>query len=496
MMTVKQKVEQMERIFCPKSIAIFGVSATKVGFGSIFLRANISSGYEGKIYPIGSNGGEIFGIKIYKSLQEVPGPVDLACIAVPAHSVIPVLEECLKYGVAGAQIQTSGFGELGTEEGIRLEAEIAAFGKRGLRIIGPNCFGIHCPYCGLTIIPGYKFPKKPGSVAFFGQSGGMAADLGNSAPGMGFGCRRIVSYGNSCDVDAAELLEIFAEDPECKVITSYIEGVRDGRRLFNALREASLKKPVILWKAGLTDSGSRAVMSHTGSLGGAETVWQAAMKQAGAIPVSSQVELLDTVVAFLNLGEWMGKGIAIIGGGGALGVASADTADSHGFCLPEFSESTREAMQALLPPVGTSFRNPADVGSPMVPPQILGQIMEQAAHDPNIDIVVLIQIMHYITLNTRFAMGQPDLSLEEISWHEEMAETCKSVREKTGVPVVQLFPRVTFNSENIELEEVIWKAREASHAAGVPSFPSIDRAIAALERVVTYWKWRNRASVG
>jgi acyl-CoA synthetase (NDP forming) len=492
-MTVQQKIDQMERIFCPKSIAIFGVSATKFGFGSFFLRANISSGYEGTIYPIGSNGGEIFGMKIYKSLDEVPEQVDLACIAVPSQSVIPVLEECLRHGVAGAQIQTSGFGELGTEEGIRLETEIAAFGKRGLRIIGPNCFGIHCPYCGLTIIPGYNFPKKPGSVAFFGQSGGMAADLGNAAQGMGFGWRRIVSYGNSCDVDAAELLGIFAEDQRCEVITSYIEGVRDGRRFFNALREASLRKPVILWKAGLTDSGSRAVMSHTGSLGGTGVIWQAAMRQAGAIAVSSQDELLDAVVAFLNLGEWIGKGIAIIGGGGALGVASADTADSHGFCLPEFSETTRYAMQSLFPPVGTSFRNPADVGSPLISPQILGRVMELAAQDPNIDIVILIQILHYITLNTRFAMGQPDLSLEEISWHGEMAETCKTVREKTGVPVVQIFPRVSYNSDNIEVEEVIWKAREASHAAGVPSFPNIDRAIAALERVVNYWQWRSAA---
>lgn len=480
----------MERLFCPEGLAIIGVSATNItSFGTMFLKANLDADYEGQIYPVGAKGGEIFGLKIYRSLDEIPGPVDLACVAVPADGVLAVLDECVRHGIPGAQILTAGFGELGTAEGKRLEAEIAAFKNKGLRIIGPNCFGIHCPTCGLTILPGGGFPKNPGPVAFFGQSGGMAVDLGYSSPGLGFGWRRMVSYGNACDVDGTELLNIFADDPQCKIITGYVEGVRDGRSFLEAVKAASFKKPVILWKAGLTESGSRAVMSHTGSMGGAEAVWEGALRQVGAVPVSNQEELLDTVIAFLHLGEWAGKGIAVVGGGGALGVAIADSADRHGFRLPEFSPQTRAAMEKLLPPVGNSLRNPADVGNPMVPPNILGPIMESAARDPNIDIVILIQIVHHITSITRMHIGKPEMPLEKISWHNMIANVCRDVREKTGVPVMQLLPPISSDEGKLEVESVLRKWRAASHAAGVITYPSLERAISALDRVATYWKW-------
>jgi len=490
-MTERRDHESWKRIFCPRGLAIFGVSATNMtSFGTMFLQSNIASGFEGRIYPIGQKGGEVFGMSLYTSFEAVPDPVDLACVSVPAPAVPAILEECLKRGVAGAQILTAGFGETGTDEGAQLEREVASFSKRGLRIIGPNCFGIHCPTCGLTIMPGGGLPRIPGSVAFFGQSGGLAVDLGYAAPGMVFGWRRMVSYGNACDVDATEMLEVFADDPSCEIITGYVEGVRDGRRFFEALRNASREKPVILWKAGLTQSGSRAVMSHTGSMGGEGAIWKAAMKQAGAVVVNGQDELLDAVVAFLTLGEWTGKGIAIVGGGGALGVASADAADVHGFSLPAFSDATREKMQALMPPIGTSFNNPADVGTPMVALKTLASLMEYAAEDPNIDIVILIQIIHHITYITWKHLGNADIKLAQLSWHDEMAEICRSVREKTGKPVMQLLPPVSLDSEKLEVEDLVRKAREASHHAGVPSFPTIDRAIAAMRRVAEYWRWR------
>ena len=492
---MKNKINDgvFERIFCPKGLAVFGVSADRMAsFGTMFLKANIDSGYDGEIYPIGRKGGEIFGRKIYKDLSEVPGAVDLASIAVPAGAVVDILEECLARGVAGAQIVTAGFGELGTDEGAKLEAQIASFGEKGLRIIGPNCFGIHCPYCGLTILPGGGFPKVPGHVAFFGQSGGMAVDLGYAAPGLGIGWRRMVSYGNSCDVDAAQLLDIFADDPECKVITGYVEGVRDGRNFLESLRAASMKKPVVLWKAGLTESGSRAVMSHTGSMGGAGKIWRAALGQAGAVYVSSQEELLDTTLAFLTLGEWDGKGIGVVGGGGALGVAGADAADSCGFQLPRFADSTRDAMQSLMPPVGTSFKNPADVGNPMVPPDILGPLVELAAKDPNIDVVILIQIIHHMTYLTRLQLGNPEMPLLDLSWHEKMSSICRDIMKKTGVPVVQVLPPTSTESAKLEVEKVVRRARETSHALGVPTYPNIERAVSALDKVARYWEWRRR----
>ncbi len=491
-MPLQEKIKSLEQLFCPRNVAVFGVSTTNPGsYGTMFVKANMDAGFVGNLYPIQPKGGQILGLQTYRNLADIPDKIDLACIAVPADAVLSVLEECLEQGVAGVQILSSGFRELGTEQGTRLEAAVAEFAMKGLRIIGPNCFGIHCPSCGLTLLPGGGFSRKPGPVAFFGQSGGLAVDLGYGAPGMGFGWRRMVSYGNGCDVDAAELLECFADDPECSVISGYIEGVPDGQRFLAALQRACLKKPVVLWKAGLTETGSRAVMSHTGSLGGSARVWQSAMKQAGATMVSSQEEFLDVITAFLNLGQWTGNGIAVVGGGGALGVASADAAERYGLSFPEFELSTQAAMEQLLPPVGTSLKNPADVGNPMVPPDIIGPLIQYAARDPNIDAVILIQIIHHITYITRMYLGQPDLPLEDLSYHETMAQTCRSVQAATGVPVLQVLPPVSSDTDKMEVERVLRKARSASNEAGVPTYPNINRAISAISRVAAYWNWRH-----
>jgi len=486
-----KKLEFWERFFRPKTVAVFGAHPTKpTTFANMFLRANVQSGYEGKLYPIGVRGGEVFGMKIHKSLSEISEPIDLACVAVPARHVMDVLEDCVRHKIPGAQVLTAGFGELGTREGKRLEAEVASFGKRGLRIIGPNCFGIYDQKCGLTIMPGGGFSRRPGTVVFISQSGGQAVDMGYSSIGLGFEWRRIVSIGNACDVDAAELIDVFADDPECKIITSYLEGVRDGRKFFEALKAASIKKPVILWKVGLTESGSKAVGSHTGSMGGAETIWRAAMKQAGAVMVSSQEELLDTIAAFHFIGEWTGTGIAGVGGGGAMSVAMADCADRHGFTLPEFTASTREALKAMIAPVGTSAGNPVDAGSPMVPPHILGSLMVNAAKDPSIDAVILMQYVHHITFLTRQTINVPDKPLEEISWHEALAETCKLTSDNTGVLMLQVLPPVSSEADKIEVEEVLRKWRAASHEKGIVTFTSLDKALTALAHVNNYWKWR------
>ena len=182
--------------------------------------------------------------------------------------------------------------------------------------------------------------------------------------------------------------------------------------------------------------------------------------------------------------------IAVVGGGGALGVAAADAADKHGFRFPEFQKDTQEAMQPLLPLVGTSVKNPADVGNPMVTTDTLGPLMEHAARDPHVDAVILIQIIHHITYITRLYMGLPDLPLERLSWHEAAAQTCRSVQDATEVPVIQVLPPVSLDRDKMEVEGMLRDARASSNAAGVTNYPSIDRALSALSHVAAYWNWR------
>lgn len=432
----------------------------------------------------------MFGINIYATVCEIPGPVDLACIAVPAPQVHAALYDCMKKGVPWAQILSAGFAE-SDDNGKRLEKELGYFTQNGLRIIGPNCFGVHCPECGLTILPGGGFSRAPGPVAFIGQSGGLAVDLGYSSSGLNIGWRRMVSFGNACDVGAAELIEHFGSDPGTKVIAAYIEGVKDGRAFFEAVRRASKIKPVVIWKGGLTESGARAVMSHTGSLGGQSAIWESVFRQINAVSVWGQEEMLDVIVAFLNIGEFSGRGVCVAGGGGALGVAASDSADRVGMCLPPFSEKSRAAMEALMPPPGNSFNNPADVGNPMIAAPMLEQLMDIAAQDPAIDIIMLIQILHHMACITKQQMDLPkELPLKSIAQHKAMAEVCAKVQERSGKPVLQILPPISSEEEKMELEGLVREARRVSHEAGVATYPSLERALAAVSRVSAYYRRR------
>ena len=250
-----EKRRIMDRIFNPRGMALFGGIGTPGAFGYLIALSNIRYGYKGALYPISSKGGEIAGHRIYKSLDDVDGPVDLASISVPARAVPAVLRDCLKHGVAGVQIHSSGFAEVGTREGISLQEEIIRIAQHGLRIVGPNCFGIHCPRGGITLLPGSGFAKEPGNIAFISQSGGVATDFGYEAGSARLGISKVVSFGNGCDVDAIELLDYLGDDPETQYIGAYLEGVRDGRCFLDNLRRISTTKPVVIWKGGLTPLG-------------------------------------------------------------------------------------------------------------------------------------------------------------------------------------------------------------------------------------------------
>jgi acyl-CoA synthetase (NDP forming) len=175
---------------------------------------------------VNPKGSEMLGLKMYPSVREIPGPVDLADIMVPARFVPQVLEDCLAKGVKGAQIFTSGFAETDQEEGTLLEEKLKALARNGIRIIGPNCFGVYCPEGGHTLLPGGDFPQESGPVAFITQSGGHAVEFARQARGTGIRFSKVISYGNACDVNECDLLEYMARDNKTRIITMYLEGPR------------------------------------------------------------------------------------------------------------------------------------------------------------------------------------------------------------------------------------------------------------------------------
>jgi acyl-CoA synthetase (NDP forming) len=277
--------EKLHQIFRPRGIAVFGRYGGGGSYAQMMLMSQIRYGYDGRLYPISPSGGEIAGLKIYKSLREIEGgPIDLASISIPAKAVPGVLRECLKFGIAGAQIHSSGFAETGEDQDIRLQEEIQQIARRGIRIIGPNCFGIHCPQGRLALLPGGLLSKEPGPVAMISQSGGGALRFAHKAELANLPLSKLISFGNGCDLGAVELLEYLTEDPETRYVGAYLEGTPRGRDFLEVLHKTTSRKPVVIWKGGLTPLGTRATQSHTGSLGGEAPIWNGALRQAGAIP--------------------------------------------------------------------------------------------------------------------------------------------------------------------------------------------------------------------
>ncbi len=386
-------VEQLRQIFNGEHIALVGASDKEGSFGRLFLEGMRDAGCK-NLYPINPRKPELLGMKAYPSISDVPAQLDAAILLTPPDSVLGLVKECVQNKVKGAVVFASGFGEMGAE-GKELEREIGRVGREGgTRVIGPNCLGFFNPAAGVITLPQVLMkgmPKEPGSVGGFSQSGSFVDYLVWFLATKGLRFSTVVSCGNECDLAAEDYLEYLGADEETKTIVSYMEGVKNGRRFFEVAREVSKKKPIILWRGGLTEQGARAAASHTGALAGSAAVWKAMVKQTGIVDVCSVEEVVDCVVAFHYLPLPRGRRIAIIGGQGGTGVGTADNCYTLGLELPPLSEKTTERLREVLPPVGTSVGNPTDTGvASLLDPGLYEKAIEIVASDPGIDMILVI----------------------------------------------------------------------------------------------------------
>ena len=316
----------LENLFNPRSMAIIGVSSQGNPYdwgGRRFLQYLLNQGFEGNIYPVNPKGGKVFGLKIYPDIKDVPDPIDYVMSCISARQTPQLVKDCIAKEVKGVHIFASGFSESGTKEGKALEEEISSLvHQSNIRIIGPNCFGIYCPKAGLSYGP--DFSKECGSIALMCQSGGNSIYLVHEGLRRGIRFSKVISYGNACDVNESDLLEYFAGDPDTKIITAYIEGVKDGRRFYQVLKEVIKEKPIIILKGGITEAGATAAASHTGALAGSNEVWDALFRQAGIIRVYSLEELIDMTMTFNCLPLPSGKRTLVFGIGGGATVLATD----------------------------------------------------------------------------------------------------------------------------------------------------------------------------
>jgi acetyltransferase len=379
-------VSQIRPFLEPRSIAVIGASPRTGEHSANILDTLAQSGYRGQVYPVNPRHTEILGNRSYPAVTEIPGDVDLGIIMTPRQVVPDIVRECAAKGIRAAVVVGGGFADAAADkEGGRLQAELLeAARKGGVRILGPNTIGAANAFFNFSTSNFRQTDMKERPVGVICQSGLFFGTLGRlSLLGKG------LDIGNACDVDAADGLEYFEQDPDIRVIVLHIEGVTDGGRFEEMARRVARKKPVLVLKTGRTERSARAARTHTGSLAGSDTVWDALFKQYGLIRASDINELADLVRAFSYLPLMKGRRIGVVTAMGSVAVMSLDACAEYGLEVPEFSPKVRKGLEAISP-AWSQAGNPLDIWPMMMTSQrplgeILRRIMAEVLSDPGID---------------------------------------------------------------------------------------------------------------
>jgi len=361
---VPATARDLSSIFAPRSVAVIGASRDPGKVGHAIFR-NVLEDFQGVVYPVNPNAPAIRGVRSYPSVLEIPDPLDLAIIIVPAASVRAVLDECGRKGVRGVVIISAGFRESGPAGRRREEEVVAAVQQYGFALVGPNCLGVLNTDPGVRLNATFaRAMPAAGNIAFLSQSGALTTAVLDYARARGIGFSKLVSLGNKADVTELDLLAALRDDPRTDVILLYLEELTDGQRFIGLCREITGEiahpKPILAVKSGRTPAGARAVSSHTGSLAGSDEVYDAVFLQSGVLRVDSVEELFHYAVAFANQPIPSGRRLAIVTNAGGPGIMAADAAVRQGLELAAFAEGTKQALRLALP-AEAAIDNPVDV---------------------------------------------------------------------------------------------------------------------------------------
>ena len=448
----------LDKILKPKSVAVIGASTDPFKWGYMLLNAIKQSGFEGPIYPINPKAEEILDLKCYPSVKDIGKPVDMALVVVPARFVPSVFQDLADIGTKGAVVITSGFSEAG-EEGKKLIADIKNIAEGNTRFIGPNCMGVTSSEAKLSALM-IPFLHESGEVAFISQSGGYGLQLYIRASAMGVGVGKFVSSGNESDLKGWNYLEYFGQDDDTKIITMYIEGLKNGRKWYEAAKEVTKKKPIVAIKVGVTEEGSKAAASHTGSIAGSDKVYDAAFRQAGVIRAYDSAEMFDYVKGLLYSPLPQGKNIAIVSNSGGVAVETADRLIQNGLKVPTFNEEAQAEIQELIPGFGNA-KNPVDLTATLNMNSFLN-VPDIVLKQPEIHGMITISLGTSI-IKTMF----PDVADEDLhGMYEWINNTLLSTYKKYDKPVIVIDPSADVAGESAKILE----------AARVPVYTTPERA--------------------
>ena len=347
----------MKYLFEPRGVAIIGASQSPGKIGYKVVENIVVGGFRGRIYPINPRGGEVLGLPIYKRMEDIEGPVDVAIVVVPADIAFGAMEECAKKDVKFAIIISSGFSEVGN---VAEERKIARFAREhGIRVIGPNVFGMYSSVSSLNATFG-PADIKSGNVAIITQSGAIGIAMIGKTKVEGIGLSAMISVGNKSDVDETDLLDHLIFQDNTKVVLMYLEGVKSGERLVEVLKKATRKKPVVVIKSGRSRRGAQAAASHTGSLAGEDKVFDDVARQCGVIRAESIQEALNWCKFLADAPMPTGEDCVIITNGGGIGVLTADACEKYGVNLSDEVADLKKTFESVMPSFG-SAKNPIDI---------------------------------------------------------------------------------------------------------------------------------------
>ncbi|WP_458188826.1 acetate--CoA ligase family protein [Haladaptatus sp. NG-WS-4] len=457
-------MEKLDRLFDPEAIAVVGASTSPEKRGHVSLHDLQRWGYEGELYPVNPNADKVLGLKTYPSVLDIPGRVDLAFIAIPAAYVPQTIRECGEAGVAGAVINTAGFGEIGEEE---LEAELAAAAEEsGVRLIGPNIQGADFVHQNVYLLGGVR--TTPGHLGLLTQSGNMGVALSVDAEYSGtVGFSYNIGIGNETDLEFYEYLEFLGREENTNGVVGYVEGMNDGRAFLQEARRVSREKPIVLYKSGRTAEGKASAKSHTASLAGDVDVLESAYRQAG-IQTVDEVDLLVPVAEALTTCPIPdGPNVAVLTDGGGHATVTADALERAGLETPELAATTQETLGELYE-LSPNLTNPVDVMGASDHETMWYDTARHLMEDPNIDALLI----------AGAALGY------EECWDGREPDRDIGIARKLTDLVDELDTSVVFNSMWDELGEA--KSLDYLAENGIPVYADVDTAVEALRALAAY----------
>jgi acyl-CoA synthetase (NDP forming) len=457
--------QTLEKFFKPESVAVVGASATPNKPGNDVIRNILANHYKGRLYLVNPKGGEILGMKVYPSIQDLPEGIDLAVIILPASANPQAIRECAARGIRAIVLAAGGFSEV-DEKGEELQQElIRVIRETGVRVLGPNTSGHTSTPHNFT---SSFFPLGPiprGNISYIAQTGNFATHtMRYIKSAEHFGIARVVGLGNKVDIEESQVLEYLVEDPETKAIFMYLESIKDPSRFLRVAREASRRKPLFMLKGGATMEGAKAATAHTAAMAAEDRIIDGLLHQAGITRLYKYSHLFQAAkaVSFMPLPK--GNRVSFLAPSGAMLVCLTDLCVSLNLQVPPFSESTRQFLQEISPPI-VRMRNPVDIwfaaGNHGVE-FAYGEAMRKILQDPHIDAVVPILLLtdetgvppfHFIVNLARQFPEKP--IYVTFSGDQKHMRAAKAFLEPKGVPTYELI------EEPFEVLSILARCRKA-----------------------------------